>query len=275
METNVRQWEIQLLPIERIKPCPKQPRTQFPEAPRAELAANLRTNGQQEPIIVYAKDGCYWIISGGRRYQAAPDAGLTHLRAVILPGEPEPKELLRYQLLCNAHRLDLNPMELCDSYLRLMEGDGLKATELASVVSKSKTYVSNVLSLSTLSPRAQQLIRDGKIGLAKGALLARLGEEALQKALDELENGNMSRASLEQKASKKRGTDKPVRRVALELPTATISLIGKSKISVEQLIELLQELVKHCRKARSQGLDLSTLASILRDQVTQLEKEGT
>ena len=274
METNVRQWEIQLLPLERIKPCPKQPRTQFPEASRAELVANLRANGQQEPIIVYAKDGFHWIISGGRRYQAAPDAGLTHLRAVISPVEPEPKELLRYQLLCNAHRLDLNPMELCDSYQRLMEGDGLKATELASVVSKSKTYVSNVLSLASLSPHAQQLVREGRIGLAKGALLARLSEDALQKALDEIENGNVSRTDLEQKAAKKRGRDKPVRRVALELPTATINLIGKSKISVEQLIELLQELVKHCRKARSQGLDLSTLASILRDQATQPDKGG-
>lgn len=117
-------------------------------------------------------------------------------------------------------------------------------------------------------------MREGKIGLAKGALLARLGEDALLKALDEIEKGNVSRATLEQKASKKRGTDKPVRRVALELPTATISLIGKSKISVEQLIELLQELVKHCRKARSQGLDLTTLASILRDQAAQPVKEG-
>lgn len=264
MDVQTKRWQLTELPLELIRVDETQPRIDFPEAERKELTASLTAHGQQEPITVYPQGDGYVVVSGARRRISAEDAGLKKLLAVVLDRQPEPGELYLHQLLANAHRLDLNPLELCAAYQKLMQLLGINATELARTVSKSKTYVSNVLSLDRLPPPIQQLIRERRLGLAKAALIARLPQEEQSKLAAE----SLNRAQLERKTARKKSTGQPVRRVTLELPRATVSMAGRVKLSVDDLIDVLQSLVKECKRARAQGLDVSTLASILRDRAT-------
>ena len=266
MEKLTSKWQLVDVEIGRIKLDPHQPRMDFPEQERQELTQNLLENGQKEPITGYWDDGGFFIvISGARRVISAGDAKLKSLAAIALDKKPDPAELYLHQFLANAHRLDLNPVELCNAYKELMQRLQINATELAKTVSKSKTYVSNVLSIDSLPDVIKQLIRERKIGLAKAALLARMTLEEQLRSVDSLVSGQLDRQQLESKTRKKKAEDKPVRRVTLETPMATMSMAGKAKMTVDDLLEVLQTLVRECRRARSQNLDLTTLSSILRD----------
>ncbi len=185
---------------------------------------------------------------------------------MVMDHKPDPAELYLHQFLANAHRLDLNPVELCNAYTELMQRLQINATELAQTVSKSKTYVSNVLSIDSLPDIIKQLIRERKIGLAKAALLARMTLEDQLRSVESLVSGQLDREQLESKTRKRKSSDKPLRRVTLETPTATMNMVGKAKMTIDDLLEVLQTLVRECRRARSQSLDLATLSSILRDR---------
>ena len=158
---------------------------------------------------------------------------------------------------------------MCEAYKTLMQLKKINASELAKVVSKSKTYVSNVLSLDKLPAEIKQLVREGRIGLAKGALIARMDPEEQQ----ELNVESLSREKLERKTSRTKLEGKPVRRVTLDMPAAKMSVVGRAKMSVDELIDMLQSLVRECKRARSQGVDISTLSCILRDRA-KLDAEG-
>lgn len=162
---------------------------------------------------------------------------------------------------------------LCVAYMVLMRMMKINASELAKKVSKSKAYVSSVLSLDTLDEGIKLLIRNGTIGLVKASMLARMTSEEQEAAVTDLTDGTLSRDKLLLKSSKKKPKGKPVRRLTLETPVATLSLVGKSKLSVDDLIDLFQSLIRECRKARSQQLDLITLACILRDRCVADGKE--
>ncbi len=273
MEKLRSKWQLVDVELGRMKLDPHQPRQDYPEAERRELTANLVENGQKEPITGYWDNDFFVILSGARRFISAGDGGLKTLTALAMDHKPDPAECYLHQFLANAHRLDLNPAELCTAYQELMNRLQINATELAQTVSKSKTYVSNVLSIAGLPDVIKQLIRDRKIGLAKAALLARMTLEDQLRSVESLVSGQLDREQLERKTRKKKSTDKPVRRVTLEMPTATMSMVGKAKMTVDDLLEALQTLIRECRRARSQNLDLTTLASILRDR-TKLNANG-
>lgn len=270
MDERSMNGELRTIPLDQIKLDSTQPRVDFPEAERKELTASLLDHGQKEPITVYRCGDGFVVVSGARRRISAEDAGLPSLLAVVLDHKPEAGELYLHQLLANAHRLDLNPMELCDGYKRLMHLTGISATELAKAVSKSKTYVSNVLSLDSLPDGVKQMIRERRIGLARAALIARMTVEEQR----EWSTLDLSREQLERRTSRKRPEAKSVRRVTLEMPSATMSLAARMKLGVDDLIELFQSLVRECKRARTQGVDVSTLACILRDRAKQ-QMEGS
>lgn len=266
MEQLRSKWQLVDVPMGRIKLDTGQPRQDFPGAERKELTANLIEHGQKEPITGYWEGDYFIVVSGTRRCISGADAGLEKMLAVVMDHKPEPAELFLHQFLANEHRLNLNPVELCAAYLVLMRLMKINATELAQTVSKSKTYVSNVLSIDGLGAEAKQLIREGRVGLAKAAMLARLSPEEQQLATKKLLGGRLTREQLERLSSKNKPNGKAVRRVTLETPVATMSLVSKTKLTIDELLELLQTLVRECKRARSQSLDLSTLSSILRDR---------
>src|SRR5690349_23248587 len=67
------------LPIEFLRPNPRNPRRTFTEAELTELTASVQERGIIQPILVRAVHGdndSYEIIAGERRWRAAQRAGL-------------------------------------------------------------------------------------------------------------------------------------------------------------------------------------------------------
>src|SRR5262245_23845147 len=102
-----------MIRLDRIGPDPAQPRKEFDEESLARLADSMRSRGQLQPIRVRWDDSAdrYTVVVGERRYRAALLAGMEAIACVVVAGSPTPEDLLEDQLVENALREDLRPIE--------------------------------------------------------------------------------------------------------------------------------------------------------------------
>ena len=166
--------EIQL---DLIDPNPFQPRKVFNEDELAELANTIKTHGLLQPISVRSVNGRYQIISGERRTRASRLAGLKTIKAQILNDVAE-----------NIQRVDLDPIETAQSYQQLIDNYDYTHEDLAKVVSKSRSAITNALRLLKLPDQVQFWIQEGKIsgGAARALCSDKIADvEALAKRIIE------------------------------------------------------------------------------------------
>lgn len=200
---------VLLLPVDDIRPNPRQPRSHFSPEALEELAASIREHGVIQPLVVAeAPDGRgYVLIAGERRLQAAKLAGLARVPAVVR--EASEQQLLELALIENIQRADLNPLETAEAYHQLSEEFGLSHDEIARRVGKSRVAVSNTLRLLKLPQKVQEALLAGRIreGHAR-ALLGLPSPEAQEAAL----------ATVEAQGLTVRQTEELVRRLQGERP---------------------------------------------------------
>ena len=158
--------------VDRIKPNPFQPRKVFDEASLASLADSIRSYGVLQPLVVTRKEierpgeGIsveYELISGERRLRAAKLAGIQQVPVVIRSGEDDDRMKLELAIIENLQREDLNPVDRARAFKRLVEEFGLKHTEIAKRVGKSREYVSNSLRILVLPQEMQDALSAGRI----------------------------------------------------------------------------------------------------------------
>jgi len=165
------------IPIEKIRANPYQPREDFDVDKLKELAESIKVNGLLQPITVkIAKDGNgYILISGERRLRAAKIAGVKEIPAYIYSIEDESKEiLLELALIENVQRENLNPMELSDSYQRLIDDCDLTQEQIAAKVSKQRSTVGNSLRLQRLPAEIKVSLRKNEISEGHARTILRL-----------------------------------------------------------------------------------------------------
>lgn len=164
------------LPIDEIKPNKGQPRKTFRAEELAELADSIKQNGILQPLLVRKKSSGYEIVAGERRYQAAKAAGLTEVPVVIR--EISDDDVFKLALIENLQRSDLSPLEEAQGYRQLIKEKGLTQEELAKILSKSRSAITNTLRLLDLPREVQELVEEGKLtaGHAR-AILAVPSEE--------------------------------------------------------------------------------------------------
>ena len=137
------------LPVDAIVRNPRQPRDQFDSKDLQELTASIREHGIIQPLIVSPETGgTYTLIAGERRLEAAKQAGLRTVPAVLR--QASDRELLELALIENIQRAELNPLEEAEAYRQLTEDFGLSHEEVALRVGKSRPAVSNTLRLLQL-----------------------------------------------------------------------------------------------------------------------------
>lgn len=152
------------IPIEFLRPNPRNPRLSFDEADLADLAASIREKGIIQPIIVRTIIGvadAYEIIAGERRWRAGQLANLADVPVVI--HEADDREALEIAIIENVQREDLNPIEEARGYERLGKEFGYSQSDLAKIIGKSRPHVANTLRLLNLPDGTQRLLRDGAI----------------------------------------------------------------------------------------------------------------
>lgn len=164
------------LPIDEIHPNKGQPRKRFKEDELEELADSIRQNGVLQPLLVRKVGSSYEIVAGERRYQAAQRAGLKELPVIIR--EISDDEVFKLALIENLQRSDLSPLEEANGYRQLIKERGLTQEELAKILSKSRSTITNTLRLLDLPEEVQRLVEEGELtaGHAR-AILAVPSEE--------------------------------------------------------------------------------------------------
>ena len=160
---------VQRVALDRIRPCPFQPRKDFsPEALR-ELADSIKERGIVQPLIVRERDGHLELIAGERRWRAAQLLGLADVPVILR--EADDRAVLELALIENLQRENLNPIEEAQGYAQLIEQFQLKQEEAAAKVGKSRTVVANALRLLKLPPPIQDWPARRSRGLLSNAFL--------------------------------------------------------------------------------------------------------
>jgi ParB family chromosome partitioning protein len=152
------------VPIEFLKPNPRNPRRAFSEAELGELADSIKQHGLIQPIVVRPVKGAqdrYEIIAGERRWRASQAAGLHEVP--IVPLDVSDSDALELAIIENVQREDLNPMEEAQGYHALAGEFKRSQEEIARIVGKSRSHVANMMRLTKLPAEVQAFISQGQI----------------------------------------------------------------------------------------------------------------
>jgi ParB family transcriptional regulator, chromosome partitioning protein len=169
--------------IDKVKANPYQPREDFDEGKLKELSESIVAHGLLQPITVkIANDGNgYILISGERRLRAASMAGLHDIPAYVYDIKDESKEIfLQLALIENVQREDLNPMELSDSYQKLVDECSMTQEQIAVIVSKQRSTVANFLRLQKLPAQIKVSLRKNEISEGHARAILRFDNEENQ-----------------------------------------------------------------------------------------------
>ncbi len=193
------------VPIEFVKPNPRNPRRMFADAELDELAASIRERGIIQPILVRTVRGAadnYEIIAGERRWRAAQRAGMHDIPVVLL--EVGDREALELAIIENVQRTDLNALEEALGYQALMEEFSHGQDDVAKIVGKSRPHVANTLRLLKLPDSVKAYLAENKISAGHArALIGQPDPEALARAIvDKGLNVRQLEALTQERASK-------------------------------------------------------------------------
>jgi ParB family chromosome partitioning protein len=170
--TSERARSQRRVPIEFLKPNPRNPRRNFSDAELDELAASIRERGIVQPIVVRPARGStdrFEIIAGERRWRAAQRVGLHQVPIVAL--EASDSEALELAIIENVQRADLNPLEEAAGYQSLVNEFRHSQEEIAGIVGKSRSHVANTLRLLKLPEPVKAYINAGKITAGAARML--------------------------------------------------------------------------------------------------------
>ncbi|CAM5186699.1 ParB/RepB/Spo0J family partition protein [Alishewanella longhuensis] len=209
--------ELQIIPVEFLKPGKYQPRKDMSQDALEDLASSIKAQGVIQPIVVRAlNEDSYEIIAGERRWRAAQLAQLAEVPCLIknVPDEAA----VAIALIENIQREDLNAMEEAVALQRLLSEFELTHQQVADAVGKSRASVSNLLRLNQLNDDVKLLLEHGDIEMGHArALLALEGNSqsdaarlVAAKQLTVRDTENLVRKILEpapQKAEKQKDPD--------------------------------------------------------------------
>lgn len=183
--------DLSHIPVELIQRGKYQPRRDIQPEALEELAESIKAQGVMQPIVIRPIDAeRYEIIAGERRWRAAQLAGLDKIPAVIkdVPDEAA----IAMALIENIQREDLNPMEEAFALKRLQDEFDLTHQEVAAAVGKSRTTVTNLLRLISLSDEVRKLLEHGDIEMGHARALLTLDAIEQRELAREVVNKGLS-----------------------------------------------------------------------------------
>jgi ParB family transcriptional regulator, chromosome partitioning protein len=182
-----------LIPIDKIDPNPEQPRTEIGDL--TELTASISEKGVLEPLLVKPSrlTGRWMIIAGERRWRAATAAGLAEVPCIEM--EIDERAVAEIALIENMQRKDLTIWEEADGLKSLCEKFGYSHEEVARKVGKSRTTVTEVVSIASIPDDVRELCRSAGIS-AKSVLLQLVrqpDDESMRRLAAQITSQNLTR----------------------------------------------------------------------------------
>jgi ParB family chromosome partitioning protein len=245
-----------LVPIDRIDPNPEQPRQVMGDL--TELKASIVEKGIIEPLIVRPRGERYGIIAGERRYQAAVQLGLTELPVVLRAADES--ESIELALVENLQRKNLTAFEEAEALQALVEAFAYTHAQLARRLGKSRTSITESLSLTAMPEEVQRLCRLADIS-SKSVLLEVVRQRSPEAMLALVEqitrDGDATRQRARETAAANRrgptGRSRPfVYRYAPANRTFSLRLaFRKTNVPRDQLIAALEGILDDLRRSNA------------------------
>lgn len=168
----------QTLKLSELEPNKDQPRKVFDMDALNILADSIRENGLIQPILVRPlKGGNYQIVAGERRWRACKIAGLTEVPVLIR--ELSDLETKQIALIENLQRENLNPIEESLGYKDLMDSFSMTQEEVARVVGKARSSITNSLRLLSMPGEIQALVSENKLSVGHCKVLMGVSKEKM------------------------------------------------------------------------------------------------
>jgi len=182
-DSNLNEKEIlQQIPIDLLQRGKYQPRQDMHSEALEELAQSIRKQGVMQPIVVRPlSEHKYEIIAGERRWRATQIAGLDTIPAVVkdVPDDAA----IAMSLIENIQRENLNPIEEAGALHRLQKEFELTQQQVADAVGKSRTTITNLLRLMSLSESVKRMLEHGDLEMGHArALLSLSGDKQVTAA---------------------------------------------------------------------------------------------
>jgi ParB family chromosome partitioning protein len=222
---------VQKIPINQIKPNPKQPRRHFDQELLKELASSIKRYGILQPLIVSPLNNKnnYVLVAGERRWRAAKMVGQENVPAIVrLQKELEQLEIA---LIENVQRVDLSPIEQAISIEKLHTQFNFTYKDVAERLGKGISTVNNIVRLLQLPEKAIEALQKNKIteGHARAILSLKDSSEQQHVLLNSVQRHGWSVRQAEQfVTSHKQGvTSKPAVRQRLSAVTPETKRLSK------------------------------------------------
>ena len=173
-----------------------QPRSIFDENKLEELSKSIKQNGIIQPIAVRKNNSStepYEIVAGERRWLAAQKAGLHEVPIIIL--DLNDSETLEVAIVENIQREDLNIIEEAKGYKRLNEEFSYDQDKIATMMSRSRSHISNTLRLLNLPKDIIAMLEQGE--LTAGQARPLIGMPNASSIAEEIVSKRLSARSIE------------------------------------------------------------------------------
>ncbi len=182
---DVKNTDVRNIPLDDIEPSPYQPRQIFSEEEINTLAQSIQKHGLLQPIVVRRKGDKFEIIAGERRYRALQKLGKKIAPVIVV--NVSDKEAMALAIIENIERKDLTLWEVASSIKKLKDDMGLTLEEIATMLGKSKSHISNILRMFQLSDNVLQLVKKypNKLTLSHIKLLLEIKQPQWQITLAE------------------------------------------------------------------------------------------
>ena len=181
--------------VQKIKRNRHQPRKVFKEDEIKQLAESIRENGQIAPIVVRKIDNNYELIVGERRWRATQFLKKETINAVVIEADEKTSAVL--SIVENVQREDLNSMEEAESLGRLIKEFDMRHEDVAKYISKSRTYVTNIIRLNDLSDFVKEQLRENNISMGHARAVITLSDDEQSKIIREAIHKKLSVRAVE------------------------------------------------------------------------------
>lgn len=149
------------IPVDNIYPNPYQPRKVFREQSLWELAESMKEMGIIQPLVVFKREGKYFIVVGERRWRAAQLLKWEKIPAIVRDFVED--DIMAEALIENIQREELNAIEIAEGIEALIAQSGEGQHEIAGKLGMNRATVSNFLRLLKLPAKIKEYLVGEKL----------------------------------------------------------------------------------------------------------------
>jgi ParB/RepB/Spo0J family partition protein len=181
-----------------------------------DLAKDIASNGQTQPVLVRKSGGRgenpmggkYALVDGFQRTKAiiyANENGLTvePIKVAAIVVDLNETEAFN-AALSTFKRFNLSPIDTASIVKTMHEAYGFSLPSIAKRFGHDRSWANRIIKLTTLRPKLQKLIHEGKLPSGNSEMLVEMTEEEQDKYVTDLENGNSPKRDDVRKAHKRK-----------------------------------------------------------------------